>query len=143
MTGEPPNDPIELLREQIRVATAAAERLLRETRAGTGSPRVAGADPAADPPPPPPPPPPAGAGSVPPSGWAAPESAGEATSELQALAQLFAAVRNTLPEEIVHQIVDLIRQLLLVLRAVIDWAVARMERGPRGSDVQVEDIPIS
>jgi hypothetical protein len=136
MTDQPPNDPIELLREQIRVATAAAERLLRETTAGTGGPRVAGADPAADPPPP-------EAGSVPPSGWAAPESAAEATSELQALAQLFAAVRNTLPDEIVQQIVDLIRQLLLVVRAVIDWAVARMERGPRGSEVQVEDIPIT
>lgn len=136
MTGQPPDDPIELLREQIRVATAAAERLLHETRAGTGAPRVAGADPAADPPPP-------EAGSVPPSGWATPESAAQATSELQALAQLFAAVRHTLPDEIVQQIVDLIRQLLLIFRALIDWAVARMERGSRGSDVLVEDIPIT
>jgi hypothetical protein len=141
MTGQPPDDPIELLREQIRMATAAAERLVRETGAGKPGARsrgVAGADPAADPPPPPL----RDARSVPPSGWATPESTAEAASELQALAQLFGAVRSALPEEVVQPLMELIRQLLLVVRAVIDWAVERIERGPRGSEVQVEDIPI-
>jgi len=30
----------------------------------------------------------------------------------------------------------------LLLRALIDWAVSRIEGGPRGRDVQVEEIPI-
>jgi hypothetical protein len=51
-------------------------------------------------------------------------------------------VRDLLPEDIQRQITELMRQLLLLLRAVIDWAVSRIEGGPRGRDVQVEDIPI-
>jgi DNA-binding HxlR family transcriptional regulator len=52
-------------------------------------------------------------------------------------------VRELLPEDVQEQVTELIRQLLLVLRAMIDWAVARIERGPRGREIQVEDIPIA
>jgi DNA-binding HxlR family transcriptional regulator len=51
-------------------------------------------------------------------------------------------VRELLPDELQQQVTELIRQLLLVLRALIDWAVARIERGPRGRETEVEDIPI-
>ena len=80
---------------------------------------------------------------MPESGWDAPESHREAASELQALGRLFAMVRELLPEDVQEQVTELIRQLLLVLRAMIDWAVARIERGPRGREIQVEDIPIA
>jgi hypothetical protein len=84
------------------------------------------------------------AGQAPPRGWAAPPpAAGEATSEMQALVALLESVRELLPPELREQVTALVRQLLLVLRALIDWLVDRLERGPRGEEPEVEDIPIS
>ena len=81
---------------------------------------------------------------VPPRGWAAPRpAAGEATSEMQALVALLEALRDLLPPELRAQVTELVRQLLLVLRALIDFLVDQLERGPRGASPAVEDIPIS
>jgi len=81
---------------------------------------------------------------VPPRGWATPpRAAGEATSEMQALIALLESLRDALPPELRRQVTELVRQLLLVLRALIDWLVDRLERGPRGETPEVEDIPIS
>jgi hypothetical protein len=81
---------------------------------------------------------------IPPSGWAAaPREAGEATSEMQALVALLESLRDLLPPELREQVTALVKQLLLVLRALIDWLVDRLEHGPRGSAPEVEDIPIS
>jgi hypothetical protein len=81
---------------------------------------------------------------VPSRGW---EAAGEATpslsQEVQALAQLLEAVRDLLPPELREQVAQLIRQLLLLIRAIIDFLVDRLERAPRGAEPEVEDIPIS
>jgi hypothetical protein len=77
-------------------------------------------------------------------GWAAPPPAGaEATGEMQALVALLESLRDMLPPELRTQVTELVRQLLLVLRALIDWLVDRLERGPRGEEPEVEDIPIS
>ena len=82
--------------------------------------------------------------NVPPRGWAVPPStAGEATTEMQALVALLRSLLDLLPPDLRHQVNELIRQLLLVLRALIDWLVDRLERGPRGAAPEVEDIPIS
>jgi hypothetical protein len=84
------------------------------------------------------------AGKAPPRGWAAPPAAaGEATGEMQALVALLESLRDLLPPELREQVTALVRQLLLVLRALIDWLVDRLERGPRGEEPEVEDIPIS
>jgi hypothetical protein len=81
---------------------------------------------------------------VPPGGWATPPSeAGPATSEMQALVALLESLRDVLPPELRTQVTELVRQLLLVLRALIDFLVDRLEHGPRGSEPEVEDIPIS
>ena len=81
---------------------------------------------------------------VPPRGWAAPPSAaGEATTEMQALVALLESLRELLPPELREQVTELVRQLLLVVRALIDWLVDRLERGPRGGEPEVEDIQIS
>src|SRR3954447_18353295 len=81
---------------------------------------------------------------VPPRGWAAPpREPGEATSEMQALVTLLESARDLLPPELREQVAELVRQLLLVLRALIDFIVDRLERGPRGEAPEVEDIPIS
>src|SRR3954453_13976540 len=81
---------------------------------------------------------------VPPRGWAAPpREPGEATSEMQALVTLLESLRELLPPERREQVTELVRQLLLVLRSLIDFLVERLERGPRGASPAVEDIPIS
>src|SRR3954469_14207013 len=78
------------------------------------------------------------------SGWAAPPpAAGEAQSEMQALIALLESLRDMLPPELRTQVTELVRQLLLVLRALIDWLVDQLERRPRGGEPEVEDIPIS
>ncbi len=82
--------------------------------------------------------------NVPPRGWTAPpRAAGEATGEMHALVVLLESLRDMLPPELRAQVAELARQLLLVLRALIDWLVDRLERGPRGAAPEVEDIPIS
>src|SRR3954453_13197301 len=81
---------------------------------------------------------------VPPRGWATPPpGAGEATTEMQALVALLESLREVLPPELRQQVTELVRQLLLVLRALIDFLVDRLERVPRGAAPAVEDIPIS
>ena len=81
---------------------------------------------------------------TPPRGWAAPpREPGEATSEMQALVTLLESLRDLLPPELRAQVTELVKQLLLVLRALIDFLVDQLERGPRGASPAVEDIPIS
>src|SRR3954454_2219057 len=81
---------------------------------------------------------------APPRGWAAPTgAAGEARSEMQQLVALLDSLRDLLPPELRAQVTELVRQLLLVLRALIDFLVDQLERAPRGAEPAVEDIPIS
>ncbi len=80
---------------------------------------------------------------VPPRGWAPPPETTAATSEIQALATLLTSLRDALPPELRDQVGELARQVLLILRALIDWLVDRLEAAPRGAEPAVEDIPIS
>jgi hypothetical protein len=81
---------------------------------------------------------------VPARGWAAPApAAGDARSEMQQLVALLESLRDLLPPELRVQVTELARQLLLVLRALIDFLVDQLDRGPRGAEPTVEDIPIS
>jgi len=65
--------------------------------------------------------------------------------EAQALVALLQTLRDMVPPELWQQIRELIRQLLLLIRAIIDWWVDRIEAstGPRGAAPEVEDIEIS
>ena len=59
------------------------------------------------------------------------------------LAPLFAlaeALRRGLPRELQGQFTALLREVLLTLRALIDWYLERLDRAQRGREV--EDIPI-
>ena len=119
-------DPLAGLRDQIRGATDAAERLLRERRSGAAPPRATG--------------------TTPPAGWQA-KAAGVATAgglegDVAALLRLFERLRDVLPAELEQQLVDLVRQVLVLLRALLDWAVTRLEPDGRGQEIEVEDIPI-
>ncbi len=44
------------------------------------------------------------------------------------------------PRELSDQLTALLRELLLTLRALIDWYLERLDRGP--AEAEVEDIPI-
>jgi hypothetical protein len=61
--------------------------------------------------------------------------------ELDALVALLRALRELVPSELQQQVTDVIRQVLLLLRAVIDYWVDRLD-APRPAEVEVQDIPV-
>jgi len=60
--------------------------------------------------------------------------------DLRPLFMLLDAVRRGLPRDLEEQFTALIRELLMTLRALIDWYLERLERRP--SEPRIEDIPI-
>jgi hypothetical protein len=82
---------------------------------------------------------------VPPRGWAAPESEeprrAPGVSELQALAGLLDLARQSLPPELTRQFLDALRQLLLAVRALVDFWLERLD-AQRETPPEVQDIPI-
>ena len=62
--------------------------------------------------------------------------------ELDALVALLRALRELVPAELQQQVSDVIRHVLLLLRALIDYWVDRLD-APRPAAVEVQDIPIA
>ena len=60
--------------------------------------------------------------------------------DLRPLFMLLEAVRRGLPRELEDQFNALIREILMTLRALIDWYLERLERRP--AETRIEDIPI-
>ena len=97
-----------------------------------------------------PPEPEAGEPTSPPLGWedfwnGARESRGGGRAsrpapDLTPLIDLFASLRRAVPVELQEQIVALQRELLLTLRAFIDWYLERLDEPRR--ELEIEDIPI-
>jgi hypothetical protein len=83
--------------------------------------------------------------NVPPRGWEVPHEAREkAAGAFPDIAPLFALVesaRGAVPAELAQQLADALRELLMALRALIDWYVERLDR-PATEPTEVEDIPI-
>ncbi len=78
----------------------------------------------------------------PPAGWQVPEDAAAGiASELDPFMALVQALRDLVPPELQRRLVAAIRELLLALRALIDWYLERLERR-REQSVEVQDIPI-
>ena len=80
--------------------------------------------------------------SVPPRGWATPgEERPTPGFDLGQITALIEALRGVVPPELTHQLSEALRQLLVALRAVLDWYIVRLEDGePPARDV--EDIPV-
>ena len=114
-------DPLSQMRSQVDAAYAAADRLVREAEAAARE-RV---------------------GEVPAAGFEGEraESERSAFPDIQALTGLLEAARSSLPPELAHQLAAAARELLIALRALIDWWIERLERAP-AAPVEVEDIPI-
>jgi len=110
------DDPLAALRQRIRSTADAADRMAEEA----GGARGADSEHTGD-------------------------AASEATQEAQALVALVSLLRDLLPDELRRQLTDLVRQVLLLVRAVIDLYLLRLEP-VRGSETTaapvVEDIPL-
>jgi len=85
----------------------------------------------------------AAAGAVPPRGWSTPgeERTPPPAFDLGQLAALVESLRGVVPPELAHQLAEALRQLLLALRAVLDWYIARLEDG-EAAERDVQDIPV-
>lgn len=111
----PPDDPLAALRERIERTQAAVDRLAAETaRARERAGGPAGPPPTED-----------------------------AAAEAQALSALLQAVRELVPEDLWRQLAEVVRQLLLLLRGIIDWwieglAAATPPAGPRVTEIPVD-----
>ena len=137
MPAEGPEDPLAALSERLRSAQETADRLVREAtqaarQAAAEEPGEAGT--AQDEPP----------RRPPRRGYAAPGAGadGSTTADVQALAALLDLGRALLPTELRAQIAELVREILLLARALIDWYLERVEER-RAAPVEVQDIPIS
>ncbi len=132
------DDPLRMLEAQLERASAAAERLIAEAAAEAGAAATRMGDRIK--------PPPAGwqtgrAAEEPGSSSGSAAGAGTGGSELQMLLSVFESVRDLVPPELRRRVAEALRELLLALRALIDWYLERLEQGRR-DPVEVEDIPI-
>ena len=138
------------LEDRLDRASDAAERLLAQAAAETvarvagaaigGRERGSGDSPAEGGPEP-------GKGRrPPPAGWQVPDSADPGPADhrdddLETFARVVQSLRELIPPELQRRLAEALRELLLALRALIDWYLERLERRHQGP-VEVEDIPI-
>jgi hypothetical protein len=84
----------------------------------------------------------AAARDVPPRGWSVPGSEPRPPAfDLGQLTALLESLRGVVPPDLARQLADALRELLLAIRAVLDWYIARLEPSPP-ADSDVEDIPV-
>jgi hypothetical protein len=111
-----PADAVRRLQERLDQASANAERLFAEAAA---------------------------ARKPPPAGWQTPnnDQCAPLGGDLELLTQLLQSLRDLVPPELERRLGEAIRELLLALRALIDFYLERLNRrGPE--QTEVEDIPI-
>lgn len=133
------------LEERLSRASEAAERLIAEA-AGSAQAAAAGAAsawtssaggetepaPSGEGPPP----------ETPPAGWQTPLSEEDRRSgDLELLIQFVQSVRELIPPELQRRLAEALRELLLAIRALIDWYLERSEQRRAGGN-EVQDIPI-
>jgi len=131
-------DALRRLEQRLDRASEAAERLMAEAAAQAA--RAAGGDA-----------PPAGGdapldgnpGEEPPAaGWQIPGDGRPGVApELDPFVGLIQALRDLIPPDLQRRLVAALRELLLALRALIDWYLERLERR-REQSVEIQDIPI-
>jgi hypothetical protein len=104
----------------------AAERLVREAHQRAEEAARAAAD------------------AMPPNGWATGGGAQGANPfpDLAILLRLVESARGAVPPELLRQLADALHELLVALRGILDYSIARLEQhGP--DEPRVEDIPIT
>jgi hypothetical protein len=153
-----PEETLRRLEQRLNRASEAAERLMAQvaaeaargvaaasavapasagegTRAGAGTGAEADESAAGDANP-------DGSGQTPPAGWQTPEDdPPRVPPELDPFVGLVQAMRELIPPELQQRLIAALREVLLALRALIDWYLERIDRR-RGQGVEVQDIPI-
>jgi hypothetical protein len=124
-TGSP-EDALRRLNERLDRASDAAERLIAEAAAESAA-RAASAF-----------------RRPPSSGWQVPpsEQAPGRGGDLDLLLQLLESLRDLIPAELQQRLADAVRELLLAVRALINWYLERLDHH-REDPAEMEDIPIS
>lgn len=124
-------DALRALEARLERATEAAERLLADAGQAPGPP---------------------------PAGWQAPRDGNGAggrdgsvsgdrfggwlrNDDAEVLLALLAAVRDRIPTDLQQRLTAAVQEVLLALRALIDWCLERAERR-RATPPEVQDIPI-
>lgn len=138
------DEALRRLAQRLDRAADAAQRLVGEAagRSARGARSERGADSGGEPPP-------QGAeGKPPPAGWQVPESAGgqpaggrHAAGEIELLLGVVDSLRELIPPELQHRLAQALREVLLAVRALIDWYLERVEQAP-AEPSEVQDIPI-
>jgi hypothetical protein len=131
------DETLRRLEERLDRASDAAERLLAEAadsaaraaRAAAGT-AAAAADRVAR--------------ETPPAGWQVPTTDEEPSSrgDIELLTGVIQSLRDLVPPDLQRRLAEALRELLLAIRALIDWYLERSERD-RGSPDEVQDIPIA
>jgi sugar-specific transcriptional regulator TrmB len=118
------DDPLARLEARLDRASEAAERLIAEAAA-------------------------AAVRRPPPAGWqrvqsedAEPKVGSALGNELELLLEAVQSLRDRIPPDLQRRLGEALRELLLAIRALIDWYLERNERR-RGETDGVEDIPIA
>lgn len=116
------SEAIRRLEERLERASDAAERLIAEAAArAQRSPKP------------------------PPAGWQMPESetdrARDRDGDLELLVGVLRSLRGLIPPELQQRLAEALREVLLAVRALIDWYLERLEHR-RAEPVEVQDIPI-
>jgi hypothetical protein len=109
-------DALRRLEERLNRASDAAERLMSEAAANV---------------------------KPPPAGWQAheDESSRDQNRDLELIIQVVQSLRELIPPELERRLAEALRELLLAIRALIDWYLERADRR-RSAPVEVHDIPI-
>ena len=127
--AEQDHDPLRRLEQRLDLASQAAERLIAQAAAAAATAAAAAAT-----------------GRPPPAGWQLPEPEPESSertgTELDLLLEAVHALRDRIPPELQRRLGEALRELLLALRALIDWYLERSQRS-RGQEPEVQDIPIT
>jgi hypothetical protein len=129
---------IAALQERLERAAAATAALLdqakREADPDPTGPADAGAPRASS-----------GPRRPPPAGFQGPPDAGRASdglaAELEAFARLIRGLEELIPPDLRRALADAVRELLLALRAVLDWCAERLAQR-RATEPEIRDIPI-
>ena len=84
----------------------------------------------------------AAAAQVPPRGWSVPgEDPRPPALDLSQLAALVESLRGVVPPDLARALADALRELLVAIRAVLDWYITRLEP-PEPPESDVQDIPV-
>jgi hypothetical protein len=115
-------DTLRRLERRLDEASEAAERLIADAASQAG-------------------------GKPPPAGWQVPRAEGADGAgagrggDLELLIGVVQSLRDLIPAELQQRLAEALREILLAVRALIDWYLERAERR-RAAPVEVQDIPI-